>query len=316
MPLKFIKKKVEKTTGLRKLLHRQMADAAEPGRPLTRVHASDVTYSSRPFCPRERAYLIRDKKKPPNGRISTSEVVTYGIGHAVEDMIIASFVEMGMAVGDWKCGHCGKFFKFCKRPPKCDQCGDKRLEYVECRITSPVTGISCGIDLILDFPGDNLHTMVEIKTMDKDQFKQLVAPLAEHTTRTRLYMRSAAESQNLPDQQFTNLLRTDRAFILYSTKGGYGNACEEVPTWEFWDAPFSPFKDFIIERNDKSLDSVVEPALVYKMWKEAHEAWLASGQEGDPPLLPPRICASSLDKRAKQCSCTAPCFFKKDAANA
>lgn len=310
MPLKFITKKVEKSTGLRKLLHRQMADAAEPGRPLVRVHASDITYASRPFCPRERAYLIRDKKKPPNGRISTSEVVTFGIGHAVEDMIIDSFVQMGMAVGDWKCEHCNRTFHFCKKPAVCMHCGDKRLKYVEVRITSPVTGVSCGIDLILDFPGDAKHTMVEIKTMDKDQFKGLIAPLGEHEQRTKLYMRSCAEAQGWDDQQFTNLIRTDRAFILYSTKGGYGTACEEVPTWEFWDAPFSPFKDFIIERDDKALDTVVQPALIYKLWKEMHDAHVASDGAVEAPDLPDRICNSSLDKRAKQCSCLNPCFMK------
>lgn len=313
MPLKFITKKVEKSTGLRKLLHRQFA-GPQPGRPLSRVHASDITYSSNPFCPRERAYLIRDNKKPPMQRLSTSEHVTYGIGHAVEDMIIEGFTELGMAVGDWKCAHCGSTFKFCKKPFKCDTCGDKRLEYVETRITSPVTGVSCGIDLILDFPGDSKHTMVEIKTMDKDQFKQLIAPLAEHTVRTKLYMRSAAESQDREDQKFTNLLRTDRAFILYTTKGGYGTACEEVMTWDFWDQAFSPFKDFIIERDDASLDNVVAPALEYKAWKDAHDLWVKGGKEGEPPELPARICASSLDKRAKYCSCLSPCFIAKKKA--
>lgn len=303
MALKFITKPVQKSTGLRKLLHRQFS-TQEPGRPITRVHASDITYSSHPFCPRERAYLHQNKKKPPMQRLSTSEHMTFGIGHAVEDLIIAGFIENGMAIGDWKCEHCGKFFRFCKQPPKCDGCGDRRLKYVEVRVTSPITGVSCGIDLVLDFPGDAKHTIVEIKSMDKDQFKQLIAPLAEHQTRSKLYLRSIAEAQGQDDQLFTNLLRTDRAFILYSTKGGYGTACEEVPTWDFWDAAFSPFKDFIIERDDASLDGVVAPALEFKLWYDAFKA-------GDTELdLPARICSSSMDKRAKSCSCLSPCFIK------
>lgn len=299
MPLAFIKQGVKKSSGLRRLLHRQIA-GVHPGRPLTRVHASDITYESHPFCARERAYLLRDGKQPPMQRLGTSQSVTFDIGRAVEDIIVEAFVEAGMVVGDWKCRHCGRMHKFCKRPFKCskEDCGHKHFDHIEQRVLSDITEVSCGLDLLLALPGQNKHTVVEIKSMDKDIFKSLVAPLAEHATRTKLYLRCLAESS----QPWTNLVRHDMAYILYTTKGGYGTACEEVPTWDFWDEAFSPFKDYVIERDDASLDQVVEPALQLKAWKEAFE------NDPDAPL-PPRICSSSLDKRAKKCSCLKPCFM-------
>lgn len=299
MPLKFIKTKPVKVNGLRKHLHRQLA-GTHPGRPLTRVHASDVTYAAYQFCPRERAYQHLLKKKPRDQRISTSEHMTFGIGHYVEDEVIETFVEAGMAVGDWKCKHCGSMYVFCKRPPVCKDCGHKHFEHIEKRVTSELSDISCGLDLLLALPGQSKHTVVEIKSIDKDVFKELKAPLAEHEQRTKLYLRCLDESS----QPWTNLVRKDQAFVLYVSKGGYGTACEEVPLWEFWDQAFSPFKDFPILRDDKSIDCVVGPALEYKAWKELF------AEIGEEAPLPPRICNSSLDKRAKKCSCLNPCFVK------
>lgn len=300
--MNFIKQKIAKAT-LRKYLHQQLA-GEEPGRPLTKVHASDVTGSTQ-FCPRERAYQVLLKKKPPPQRLSTSEQITYGIGRWLEEKIVETFVAAGMVVGTWKCLHCSSKYTFCKRPPKCVECGHRFFEHIEQRALSDLTGISCGIDLLLDMPGEAKHKVVEIKSMDKDVFKALVAPLAEHRTRTRLYLRSIAESS----QPWTELVDTQSALILYTTKGGYGTACDEVPLWNFWDSPFSPFKDYVIERDDNSIEHAVLPALQYKVWKDQVDAAVGDKAFAEIPL-PDRICASSLDKRAKYCSCLNPCFIK------
>lgn len=289
-------------------MHQQLS-GEEPGRPLTRLHASDLTYDAHPFCPRERAYQTILKKKPPNQFLSTSEQITFGIGRWLEDKIVDTFVENGMAVGDWKCRHCSQMYVFCKRPPKCKSCGHRFFEHIEKRVISDITGVSCGIDLLVSLPGNSKHSVIEIKSMDKEMFKTLVAPLAEHATRTKLYLRSLAESS----QPWTNLVDTEKAYILYTTKGGYGTACEEVPTWQFYDAAFSPFKDYVIERDDASIDHIVGPALEFKVWKDQYdELTKAEDSDGLADLpLPERICASSLDKRAKKCSCLSPCFIKK-----
>lgn len=312
MAINFHKNPIKKGNGLREVLHRQLANDAEPGRPLERIHASDITYQDRPFCPRERAILIRDKKKPPTQRLSTSENITYGIGHWLEDKLIETFADAGMAIGDWKCNHCGTVYKFCKRPWKCgtktggNVCGHKHFSYVELRITSPMTGISCGIDLVLEMPGQAKHKMVEIKSMDKDVFKTLQAPLAEHGVRTKLYMRSAAELADCTDNafNFVKMLDTESAFILYTTKGGYGTACDEVANWNFWDSAYSPFKDYLVQRDDKSLEPYIAKAVEYKVWYDNFKA-------GTALPIPGRICTSSIDKRSKQCSSQTPCWTQK-----
>jgi hypothetical protein len=299
MPLSFIKPvPIKKSPGLRKLLHRQLA-GAEPGRSFKNLHASDVTHPDYQFCARERAYQHSLNKQPKIGFLSTSENVTYDIGRFVEAKIIDTFAEAGMAVGNWKCRHCGTTAKFCKRPFKCDECGHKNFDYKELRALSDVTGISCGLDLLLHFPGQSKHRVVEIKSIDKDEFKTLVAPKAEHGQRTKLYLKCVAESS----APWADKVFTDYGYVVYVSKGGYGTMCEEIPTWEFKDAAFSPFKDYIVQRDDEGLAPVLEQPMLF-------QAWYTEWKAGEEPELPPRLCGSSLDKRAKKCSCLAPCFIK------
>ena len=299
MGLSFVKVPVKKSNGLRKILHQHLC-GTEVGRSFKNLHASDVTYGEYQFCARERAYQESLNKKPPIHFLSTAENVTFDIGRFVEEKVIDTFVEAGIAVGDWKCKHCGSMFKFCKRPPVCKHCGHKHFKHVEQRVLSDKTGISCGIDLLLNLPGAPKHRVVEIKSIDKDQFKSLVAPLGEHEQRTKLYLKCLAESS----QDWCNLVQKDWAYVLYVSKGGYGTQCEEVAMWNFHDSPFSPFKDYVVERDDASLKKVLEQPLNLMKWKQAQLA-------GENPPLPPRLCSSSLDKRAKKCSCLNPCFLKQ-----
>jgi hypothetical protein len=111
MPLSFIVKPIQKSNGLRKILHRYLC-GPEPGRSFKNLHASDVTYQDKQFCGRERAYQIGLNKQPPIQFVSTSENVTWDIGRFVEEKVIDTFVEAGIAVGDWKCWHCGSMYKF------------------------------------------------------------------------------------------------------------------------------------------------------------------------------------------------------------
>jgi hypothetical protein len=299
MALSFIKVAVKKSTGLRKILHKQLA-GPEPGRSFKNLHASDVTHPDYQFCARERAYQLRYKKPPANQMLSTSENVTFDIGRFVEKKVIDTFADAGMVIGDWKCRHCGVTAKLCKRPSKCQECGHHHFKHVEQRVLSDLTGISCGLDVLLQLPMTNLLTVVEVKSIDKDEFKTLVAAKAEHSQRTKLYLKCAAESS----QPVAKLIRTDQAFVLYVSKGGYGVSCEEVMTWDFWDSPFSPFKEYLIERDDESLEKILQQPMILQAWLKQWE------EDGEPPEVPDRICSSSLDKRAKKCSCLSPCFIK------
>jgi predicted nucleic acid-binding Zn-ribbon protein len=307
MPLTFIKVPLKKSQGLRKLLHKELAGTG-PGRSYKNLHASDVTYSEYQFCARERAYATVLKKQPPLQFLSTSENVTYDIGHFVEHKVIDTLAKAGIAVGDWKCKHCGHTVVMSKLPSKCQKCGHKHFKYIEQRILSEETGVSCGLDVLVLMPGEDKYTVIEVKSIDKEKFKELVAPLGEHGQRTKLYLKCLAESA----QPVAKLIRHDRAYVLYVSKGGYGVACEEVPTWDFKDSAFSPFKDYLIERDDESLKGVLEQPLAFRDWyKKWQELQANEDYEAMADLaLPPKICSSSLDKRAKKCSCLSPCFIK------
>lgn len=289
MPLKFIKSPIKDKNSLRKTLHGHLA-GLEPGRPLKTLHASDLTYSEHEFCPRERALLLRDKAKPPPQRITTSEQVTFRIGWDLEAAVREWFIELGMLVGDWACQHCGRKYLFQKHPYKCKLCSGKHFEYKEVRVQT-TSGIGCGLDMLLDMPGSAKHVVLEHKSIDKEKYKALVAPLADHVRRSKLYLKAVEEDES----DRSNLIRSDRMLILYTSKGGYGTSCPEVKLWDFWDGAFSPFKDFEILRDDEAIEDLDAKAWELEDWKKT----------GD---LPCRICQSSLDKRAKKCNKATACW--------
>jgi hypothetical protein len=146
----------------------------------------------------------------------------------------------------------------------------------------------------LKLPGQDKLRVIEIKTMDKESFKDLVAPLAEHRLRTNLYMRCIAES----DDDRSSLLFTDTAYVLYVSKGGFGVKDPTIAKWGLHDS-FSPFKEYVVKRNDKDTENVlVAPRNVLKF---------RQGLSG----LPGPICTTALTDRAKECPLRKHCFSGK-----
>src|SRR3546814_3562070 len=101
-----------------------------------------------------------------------------------------------MAIGDWEGMSCGAMHKFTKRPKVCQTCNCKSLRYKELRFVSAVSGASCGVDLAVDFNIGKL-VPVEIKTIDKEEFKKLEMPLAEKRKRGALYCRILKEADEI-----------------------------------------------------------------------------------------------------------------------
>lgn len=269
-------------------LHQHLSNF-DKARPMATVHASDLT-KPEGMCPR--AYALHDvtNVKPKDRWLSASERMTFQIGRDQERNIVLWFAEMGRAVCHWKCVACGSVHQFCLRPEKCETCGTRTLEPKEVRFKSAKTGASCGVDMLLALGGPKLVPH-EIKTMDKDEFKSLKAPLAEHKWRTNLYLRIIAES----DSPWASQIDTSEAAILYTTKGGYGCADPEVKKWGLSDN-FSPFKEFFVERDDKATK---EPAFRAKVVKDFRD-----GKVG----MPCGICSSSMSKRAVGCEFKKACF--------
>ena len=290
MVMSFIKKTTDNipNKNLKFRLHNHLKGRDEP-RSLERVHASEVTKPDG-FCPRYYALYDKTSLGPQGQWLSTSEKVTFKMGHDLQDSVVNWFADMDLAVGNWSCLSCDTVHKLMKRPYKCTKCQAKGFKPIEVRFKSTYSDISCGIDMLVMLGGTKLIP-VEIKTMDKDQFKALVAPLAEHRIRTSLYLKCIAESSH----EFSEQVDTDNAKIFYVSKGGYGCADPDLFKWGL-NEKFSPFKEFDIKRDDSILKDLEVPALVLKEFR--------AGKSG----VPCGICSTAMTKRATYCAMKKDCW--------
>lgn len=289
--MQFLKAMKPDEADLRQMLHKHLSGYQE-GRSIKTLHASEVTKSSPVFCPREKAIMNHLKLEDPPEFLPTCLEVTFEIGRLLEKRVQGWFGEMNRAVGDWKCLNCGSMRHFQKMPAECPECSCKKFEYKEWRVVSKETDISCGIDLLLDLDEPKL-TAVEIKTIDKDQFKTLVMPLAEHRVRTSLYSRCIADS----DDPCAKRVRTDKALVLYVSKGGYGCKIDDHQKWMFPDDGFSPFKSFDMVRDDSLTETFFESGRRWKAFKDG---------KGFPGRL--GCCNTSFTDRAKKCKTLSACW--------
>lgn len=274
---------------LRYKLHKQIRNT-KPGRDLKNLHASDMTKG---FCPRERQIINLKEMGPKDEWNQASLQMVYDLGNAVERIVIHHASEACLAYGDWRCDQCNRIHAWCERPTRCNDCDCARLSYHGRRFYSAASGISCGIDLLVRGFGPKLR-VVEIKSVQKDDFRKLVAPLAEHKIRTNLYMRIVSESGD-PDAQ---LIDTEQAFVMYVDKGGYGILDGEVAKWKLGDRGYSPFKEFVVKRDDAQTDGMCERAATYR--KAIFDKVICAG-----------ICVGPTDAPAKSCRVAQDCFSNK-----
>jgi hypothetical protein len=275
---------------LRYLLHHHLHTQVE-ARGVQRVHASALTSPDTEFCPRFYALARATGMKLPQEWISTSESVTFHLGLSLQEAVVNWFAEMGRAVGHWVCQGCDKMQMFCLRPKECPQCGAVLFRPEEVRFESALTGASCGLDLLANVGGPKLR-LVEIKTMAAEQFKGLVAPLAEHRLRTSLYLRIVEESAH----EWTEQIETSRADVLYVSKSGYGCAVDDDFKKLQLNEYFSPFKCYPVVRDDVATEKASRMAQTVKMYSD--------GEIG----MPCGICATAMTERAKKCPAAKICF--------
>ncbi len=280
-------KDFQPTGSLKFLLHSHLS-GPEKERPLSTIHASDMT-KPEGLCPRYYALHDEMQKKPRDRWLSTADVITYRMGNDLQDAIVHDFADMGRAVGHWKCLACGHTHQFCKRPGKCENCGCRGFKPEEVRFKSAITGASCGVDMLVNLGGPKLIP-VELKTMIKDQFADLLAPLQEHRLRTNLYLRIIAES----DHNWSNLVSSEEARVLYVCKGGY-KADPELAKWGLPDK-FSPVKEYKIKRDDAKTEEMQKRAKVIVDFRAGKVA------------MPCGVCKTALTTRAKKCPMKKECF--------
>lgn len=272
-------------------LHRQ-AYQIQAGRPLTRIHASNVTDED--WCPRRHALMQLEGRSPQRETIGTATRLVFHQGHSLAEFVIKLAQLEGIAWGDWKCRECGRESAFGRRPQRCAGCGSFNLHYQEVRVRSEVSGISCGLDLLVNLPGRTKLLVVEIKTIDKDKFKQLKMALAEHHERTNLYLRCVAES----DHPHKDVIDQTEARVLYVSKGGYGKK-KDLSEWGLRDQGWSPFLEFKVKVDNESTQSYVDLSAPLYLWQR--------GKAG----LPDGICPNSTCARAQRCDTFNACFGGK-----
>lgn len=276
------------------LIHARLAGYEAP-RPHFPLRASDLLSSRGEFCPREHAFMDMGLAKKQAEFIGTALRMTFNHGRFMEEKIRNDYLA-DLVVGQWECAQCSYLHAtFGKRPTvKCGKCGGwHQWRYQEPRFADPVSGVSGGIDFLLD-TGSTKAMIVEVKTMAPDDFKALAAPLAEHKWRTALYLKLAADSQWSASER----VNTKEARVLYVTKS-FGFKDDTLKAAGLKDSPFSPFKEFVVKRDDALLDVPLRKAIVLKIWRE------------DKKGMPCGVCSNGLTKRAQSCPAVGPCWSGK-----
>jgi hypothetical protein len=280
--------KVKSNLGVvKRMLHARIGGYEKPRSKKT-IHASDLTYGEREFCPRQSRlmdlYDVQDKA----AHISTAQATTFHEGRDKQARLNNDWLRDVM-VGRWDCRSCGKSVPFGPVPK--GGCNNPELRcnwgYEEVRVKDEITGASGGIDgLLILRKGEKLR-LLECKIMDKDMFKKLVAPLAEHRVRTRMYLQLVARS----DEPWATQIDTSEGTVLYIMRG-FGCKDEE--------GEFSPFKEYTVKRNDDE----VQPYLA-----RAHAVTLSRNDKAKG--FPCGICSTMMSDRAQTCPVAKQCFSSK-----
>ncbi len=288
--MKFLKSKKEPLEqNLRYLLHKHLS-GYEPARSIQRIHASDLTNDKEEFCARRHALLVLTNTKPKDKFVGTCSRVAWSMSRIVQDEVTRWFADMGKAVGRWECSHCSTLTEIKKRPYRCAQCDGGDLLPVEPRFLSAISGASCGIDLLVD-TGVGKLTIVEIKALQKEDFKRLKAPVAEHRYRTNLYMRLVEECED----PISGSINTQEAIVLYVAKAGWGDIDPQIQNWGFTEDKWSPFKAYTVRRDDTQTDEVCKKGQAWAEWKKGGS-------------IPKGICPTPICNRAQHCEVGKRCF--------
>lgn len=294
MALKILSAFRREPKSLKYELHRRLAGWEEP-RPHFPLRASDLMSTKYEFCPREHAFMDLGLAKKRANFVGTSLRMTYHHGSYMERKLRDEILR-DMVRGEWECHFCKYEWPHFGASPtlKCPKCQSHEWDYREPRFGMDIAGVSGGVDMLLDM-GQHQLTLIEVKTMTIEDFKTLIAPLAEHKARTNLYLRLVSESTH----PHAFRINTKQARILYVVKS-FGIKDTTIAAEGIKDAAFSPFKEFIIQRDDTLTSPKLKKARVLKVWRD-------EGRVG----MPCGICANGMVKRAVTCPAQTVCWGGK-----
>ena len=276
-----------KSASIKDYLHLTLPKYEEP-RSAHKLHASDLTNDAG-FCPREFSLMRKFNLKRKDSFIDLALRMTFDEGNDKQGRLNNDYLRHIM-IGDWVCIRCGHLAEWCRAPKfSCPACGNWKFDYSETRYVHHLTGLSGGIDGIVDL-GLSKFRVFESKIMGNNNknkklgdFDALLATKAEHRIRTRLYLKLIAES----DVPHKHEIDTNKAHIVYLLRGhGVQDEKKQI----------SPIKEFIVERDDSEIQPYIDLAMQLADFDKTG-------------VLPPHKICSTMDcSRAMGCSVSKLCF--------
>jgi hypothetical protein len=238
------------------------------------VHVSSLAGD---FCPRQYA-IAKHENLSLFESLTGGHKVTFAIGRAVEAHIRENLIaDIGKknVYAKWTC-ECGKQYQqgFWANV-QCSECGKPLDTFTEADVQDDENGVKGHPDFIFRFK--NKLVVVEIKSMKKDQWDELEAPLESHIRQATMYPYLLSKSVN-PDRIHPMVI------YIYCTK-------------DFkWGSPYKEFHvDASEERYEKQRQDALAEAKQIKDYVQGGET-------------PPRICQSQASSLAKKCPVAFRCF--------
>lgn len=241
------------------------------------------------YCARKESLAFSNRLAGGGARmrkVMAADRIIWAIGRAVESHVRAQFVEgtRGAGViGEWSC-KCGQTTKRGEMPRTiCRTCGEKASKYGEYTLRDDVRKVVGNPDLLYERPDNGAVRVIEIKSMNVNQYKELESPVAHHVVQAACYHRLLRENGFTPD---------DIVSIFYACK-------------DFHPKPYKEFHVVIDEHISARIDDLFELAATRSEWIESHKA-------GGCVSLPERLgaCSSPTATRAKNCPECLGCFSR------
>lgn len=245
------------------------------------LHASDL---DNPYCARQQYYRYAHKNKK---KIQSSFLTyTFDIGHKIEDLIRLNYLREYMW-GHWHC-ICTPSSSFIygpnlypNNPDKtqyyCENCHCAGLwQYKEYVFFCKELGLECSVDALLRY--DKKLYVLEIKSMNENDFKKLDRPLFHHAERTNIYLNCL---------KYSKISVEDTAFVLYCAKSSGIWTENGVFPFQIFEVPYKNIEKEIKQKTQSFYEAL------------------------ETKVLPQRICETMDDKPAKSCPFVFECFNLK-----
>ena len=252
-------------------------------RPDGRIGTTEVHLSSLiDFCARQ--YFLAGDTVLEADKPTGAHKVMWAIGLAAEKHVVAGIVADRNRVGvygRWQCACRTLHYQGAhnSRFGLCDRCGTEAKFYKQPVLRDPGFAIVGSPDVAFFVDGGKL-LIIEVKSMNGDDFKELVEPLPDHTLQGLGYRRLAIK-EGLDVHESVHVLYVNKAF-----KWG------------------SCYKEYAV------VDSPASNVLLDKWWKEAKSLKNARKSGKAPNRL--RRCSAATTPRAKKCPLVGRCFSWRD----